>query len=87
METNQALLNVTWNGQNGDNPEPVSWDLSDAEILVIAQESIRSGHIPGIRQDEKATLTDFVVDRFSATTEPPIAARLMVRPKVPFGSQ
>lgn len=28
-----ARLNITWNGQNGDLPDPVSWHASDREIL------------------------------------------------------
>ena len=43
-----ARLNITWNGQNGDLPDPVSWHASDKEILRWAAEAVRSGSVPGI---------------------------------------
>jgi hypothetical protein len=78
-----ARLNVTINGQNGDFPDPVDYESTDEAVRQIAVEAIRTGYIPGIAADEDADLTDFVVDRFPATDELP--ARLMVRPKTPFG--
>lgn len=86
IRADQAVLNITWAGQNGDNPDAVLYDSSDAEILRIAQEGIRGGYVPGIRADEAAELKDFVVDRFPATAEPPMPNRLLLRPKTPFGS-
>ncbi|MEQ1501227.1 MAG: hypothetical protein ABMB14_03310 [Myxococcota bacterium] len=80
----QARLNVTWNGQNGDLPDAVSFRASDAEIKAWAVEALRNGDVPGIAADRRATLDGFVVDRFSATREIPYN-RLFVRPKTPFG--
>jgi hypothetical protein len=78
-----ARLNVTINGQNGDLPDPVSYDATDGDIKQIVTEAIHTGYIPGIDADANADLTDFVVDRFPASEDLP--PRLMVRPKVPFG--
>ena len=86
IRADQAVLNVTWQGQNGDNPEAVLYDSSDAEIRRIAQEGVQAGSIPGIRPDAGADLKDFVVDRFPASAEPPMPNRLFLRPKTPFGS-
>jgi hypothetical protein len=83
--THQARLNVTIHGQNGDYPDPVAFDSSDAEIKRIAAEAIHTGYIPGIEADRYVRLDDFVVDRFPATAELP--PRLMVRPKTPFGAR
>lgn len=80
-----ARLNVTINGQNGDLPDPVSFEATDGDIKQIAVEAIQTGYIPGIAADPNVDLTDFVVDRFQATEELP--PRLMVRPKTPFGVQ
>lgn len=78
-----ARLNVTINGENGDYPDPVSYESTDGDVRQIATEAIRTGYIPGIAADPTADLADFVVDRFPATAELP--SRLMVRPKTPFG--
>jgi len=78
-----ARLNVTINGQNGDYPDPVSYDMDDPNIRAIVTEAVRSGYIPGIDADAGVNLESFVVDRFPATEELP--PRLMVRPKTPFG--
>jgi hypothetical protein len=82
MQQNQARLNITINGQNGDFPDPVAFALSDTEIKRIAAEAIRTGYVPSI-DPVAADLAYFVVDRFPATREMP--ARLMLRPKTPFG--
>jgi hypothetical protein len=74
---------VTYNGQNGDYPDPVAFDLADGDVRQIVSEAIASGYIPGIDRVEAPDLADFVVDRFAATDDLP--QRLMVRPKTPFG--
>lgn len=79
-----ARLNVTWAGQNGDLDDPVSLDLPDSDVRRIAAEAIAAGSIPGIARAEGVDLSDFVVDRFPATANLP--ARLMARPKTPFGA-
>lgn len=78
-----ARLNITFAGQNGDYPDPVSYDASDADLKQIATEAIRTGYIPGIAEDPNVNLTDFVVDRFPSVEDLP--PRLVIRPKTPFG--
>jgi len=78
-----ARLNVTYNGQQGDLPDEVPYDLSDAEVRRIAQEALTQG-IPGVTADPKADLRDFVVDRFPSREDVPYN-RLSLRPKTPFG--
>jgi len=80
MEADMARLNVTYNGANGDLPDPVTRDASDADIKRWATEAVRAGSVPGIPADPNADFTDFVVDRFPV-------ARVMIRPKTPFGSK
>ena len=79
-----ARLNITINGENGDYPDPVSFETTDGDIKQIATEAIATGYIPGITATDNLNLTDFVIDRFPATNELP--PRLMVRPKTPFGA-
>jgi len=80
----QARLNVTWSGTNGDLPDPVPRDASDADILQWATEAVQTGGIPGIDADPNASFQDFVVDRFDAKDGLP--SRVVIRPKTPFGS-
>ena len=79
-----ARLNVTWAGNNGDYPDPVPFDASDGDIKQWATEAIHTGYIPGIPADENANLQDFVIDRFDSTDDVP-ERRLFARPKTPFG--
>jgi len=78
------VLNVTWNGQNGELPDGVLWDSTDDDIKQMATEAIRDGYIPGIDADTDVDFTDFVVDRYAATEDVP-TNRIMLRPKTPFG--
>jgi hypothetical protein len=78
-----ARLNVTYEGNNGDYPDPVDYNAADADVLQIATEAIRTGYIPGIAAMPNADLTDFVVERFPAVDDLP--PRLLARPKTPFG--
>ena len=78
-----AQLNVTINGQNGNYPDPVGYDLDDEGIREIVKEGLLDGFIPGVDADPEADLADFVVDRFPATAELP--PRIFLRPKTPFG--
>ena len=84
ISTPNARVNITWKGQNDDLPDEVLFDLSDDEIKKIVQESISSGSVPGINQDESADFSNFVVDRFSADANTSIN-RIVVRSKTPFG--
>ena len=81
----EAQVCITYNGQQGNLPDPVVFDATDSEIRTWAAEALRGG-IPGIDPvpdlDEGA-LGDFVVDRYSAKDDLP--SRIVVRPKTPFG--
>jgi len=83
MTPQMAQLNITWNGQNGDLPDPIAYDMSDSDVRQLAKEVVSNEGIPGVTQDANADFTDFVVDRYPATEEKP--NRVMLRPKVPFG--
>jgi len=85
MNTDLALVNITWAGQNGDMLEPVARDSSDEQIRVFAAEALKSGSVPGVRADRHADLRHFVVDRFPPTMDAPYS-RIFVRPKTPFGA-
>jgi len=77
-----AVLNITWNGENGELPDPIAYDATDGDILAWAAEAVRGG-IPGINADHNVRLEGFVVERFNATQDLP--NRVAVRPKTPFG--
>lgn len=79
-----ARLNITWHGANGDLPDPVAYDATDAALKQMAEESIRGGYVPGIQEDQGVDLADFVVDRFPATQQVD-SNRIFIRPKTPFG--
>jgi hypothetical protein len=79
-----AKLTITFAGQQGDLPDPVSYDASDADLKQMATESVRQGYVPGIDAAPNADFTDFVVDRFEARPDVPYR-RLSLRPKTPFG--
>jgi len=81
---NEARINVTFGGQNGDLPDPVSVDAADGDIKAWVTEAVRTGSIPGIPADGNADFRDFVVDRFAATAARPWAM-IALRPKTPFG--
>jgi hypothetical protein len=83
IEAHEARLNVTYQGENGDLPDPVAFDAADGDVLQWASEAIRTGGVPGIAGVAGVNLTDFVVDRFPATGDQP--NKLFVRPKTPFG--
>ena len=84
IQANMARLTVTFGGQQGDLPDPVSYDSTEADLKQTAVEAIRTGYIPGIDTNPDVDLTDFVVDRFPAREDLPFN-RLSLRPKVPFG--
>lgn len=81
---NMARLTITYNGQQGDLPDPVSYDSTDGDLKQMATESVRQGYIPGIDAAAGVDFTDFVVDRFPARNDVPFN-RLSLRPKTPFG--
>ena len=85
IRRHEARLNITWQGQNGDLPDPVPFHASDTELKQWAAEAIMGHSVPGIRHHRGTIgLHDFVVDRFSATAHTPYN-RIMIRPKTPFG--
>lgn len=84
LDQNYAIVNVTWNGQNGDLKDPVPYDTSDADIRQAVRESLASGNVPGIQADSDVdTLNDYVVERFNSVDDLP--NRILLRPKTPFG--
>lgn len=80
----EARVNVTYNGENGDLPDPVSFDATDGDVKAWVQEAVRTGSIPGIPADERAEFHDFVVERFPRKEGRP-SHTLVLRPKTPFG--
>ena len=85
----EARLNITWNGVNGELPDPVPYDATEADLKAWAQEAIRGGSIPGIPADPQADLNNMpnnmvmVVDRFPAQGEN--MPNLFLRPDSPLG--
>jgi len=80
-----ARVNITWDGQNGDLPDPVLYDATDQEIRGWVEEAVRDGSVPGINADPDIDLKDFVVNRFPANDEIP-DNKIIVRPKAPLGA-
>jgi hypothetical protein len=85
MEAFEARVNITYNGQNGDLPDPVNFEAPNGDVLGWITEAVRTGSVPGIAADVTANFQDFVVDRFPANEIRPWNM-LAVRPKTPFGS-
>ncbi len=83
LQANQAMLNVTWGGQNGELPDGVMFDSADDDVKRMASEAVSTGGIPGITAAE-ADFDDFIVDRYAANEATPFN-RIFLRPKVPFG--
>jgi len=79
-----ARVNITWNGQNGDLPDMVNFDSTDADVKGWITEAVRTGGVPGITADVNVDLTDFVVDRFTENDARPYNL-IQIRPKTPFG--
>lgn len=84
IRENEARVNVTFSGRNGDLPDPVSFDASDADIKAWVTEALRTGSIPGIPVAPDADLHDYMIDRFEATEARPYRL-IQGRPKTPFG--
>ena len=84
IQMNEARVNITWGGQNGDLPDPVSFECTNGDVLQWVTEAVRAGDVPGIRCDPRARFNDFVVDRYRANDARPFNL-IQVRPKTPFG--
>lgn len=82
---NEARVNITWDGQNGDLPAPVPRDSGEGDLKQWVTEAVQNGTVPGIAQDARADFSDFVVDRFAPTEARPYHA-IFIRPKTPFGN-
>lgn len=80
----EARLNITWNGQCGDLPDPIEYDSSENDIKAMATEAVRGGGVPGIRADQNVDFSDFRVEKFPAE-EGRDTMLVMIRPKTPFG--
>ncbi len=85
IRVNEARVNITYAGSNGDLPDAVSFDATDAEIKGWISEALRGGSVPGIPAIANVALNDFVVDRFGPTDARPYNL-LQLRPKTPFGA-
>ena len=88
MEAHEARVNVTFNGQNFDLPDPVNFTAGDGDVKGWVAEAIRTGSVPGIAAAPNVDLTNYMVDRFDATNPVPGQAdfnRIFVRPKTAYG--
>ena len=85
LNNDEARVNVTWDGQNGDLQDPVYFESTDGDLRAMVTEAVQNGDVPGINADPNANFTDFVVDRFRATEDNPVN-RIAIRPKTPFGN-
>jgi hypothetical protein len=84
IRPDEARVNITYAGQNGDLPQPVFFESADGDVKAWVTEAVRNGGVPGIRRDEAARFDDFVVDRFPPN-EQYTYNRIQVRPKTAFG--
>lgn len=84
IAANEAIVNVTWAGNNGDLRDPVSFDATDEEIRNWATEAVRSGSVTNIAAAQNVNFADFVIERYAASAETPYN-RIFIRPKTPFG--
>jgi hypothetical protein len=80
----EAVLNITYDGEQGELPDPVLYDASDADIIRWATEAVRGG-IPGITARADANLAGYVVQRFGSTADLP--NRVVCRPKTEYGGR
>lgn len=85
IAANEAIVNVTWAGNNGDLRDPVSFDSTDEQVRAWVTEAVRDGGVANIATDPNANFTDFVIDRYASSEETPYN-RIFLRPKTPFGN-
>jgi hypothetical protein len=79
-----ARVNITWRGQNGELPDNVRWDCTDGDVRGWVTEAVHGGNVPGIVADHRANFRDYVIDRFAPTEHRPYNL-IQVRPPTPFG--
>jgi hypothetical protein len=82
--TTVAVLNITYEGRSADVLHAVDDRISDAEVVRVAVEVVRSGELGTFRDRSvnQQTFRHFVVDRLR---DPAGKLRIYLRPKVPFG--
>lgn len=85
IQNHEARVDVTWGGQRGTLPDPVSFDTSDANLKVMVTEAIRTGSVPGLQADADVDLADYKVDRFPPSEARPFSL-LDLRPKTAYGA-
>lgn len=83
INNDEARVNITYNGQNGDLPDTVHVQSSDRDLRTWVSEAIASGSVPGISAS-RASFRDHIVDRFGPTKTRPYSL-IQLRPKTPFG--
>ena len=81
----EARVNVTYQGQNGELRDPVFFQSTDGDVKNWVTEAIRNGGVPGIGADANADFRDYVVDRFGPTEARPHNL-IQIRPKTAFGA-
>jgi hypothetical protein len=84
LRDDQARVNVTFAGLNGELADAMSFDADDAAVRMMISEALRFGSIRGIPAQQAVDLTNYVIDRFPATADYP--NRIMLRPKTAFGA-
>ncbi len=82
---NQARVNVTYAGENGDLPDTVSRDATDGDVLQIVVEAVRTGGVRGIKANANVDFEGYVIERFKPDADYPYN-RMMIRPKTPYGA-
>ena len=85
IQSNEARVNVTYAGQNGELPDPVQYDSTDGDVKGWVSEAVAGGNIPGIPATANPDFSEFVVERYPASDDRPHNL-IMLRPKTPFGS-
>jgi len=84
IREHEARVNITFAGQNGDLPDTIRYDSTDADVRGWVTEALRGGSVPGIDGLRFVDLRDHVVDRFPANNNRPYNL-IQIRPKTPFG--
>ncbi len=80
----EAMVNLTWNGQNYDLRNPVLYEIPEADLKGMLSEVIRAGG-DGIPADgDVGPMADYVVQRHGPTATRPFRL-ITVRPKTEFG--
>ena len=79
---NTAIINVTYDGISVDLPDPVSYLMTDEDIISVARETL-SQDFPGWTAPEEVDMSGYVVDRYPATENH--TAFVILRPKTGFG--